>query len=303
LKPVNPVVLKDTLMRVISLREYLQDRELKKRVHQIDSLPTQPERYLELVEAIPSASLKEIVAIIQKDVGITVKILQLVNSPFFGLKSRIEDIYHAISLIGVEILRALVLTLEIFAKFQVKPSQKAELREIFNHSSEVAGFARLIAMEVTQDKTLANDSYMGGLIHDVGRLIILSEFSDAYFKIKKRVADSNKPAYQVEREILNVDHSQLGAYLLGLWGLPELLVETAAHHHSPSAYLCKEFSPLIAVHIADAITYSETNGTIPSNPLPPGLDLDCLNQLDPSLGERIPALIQKINEIKDMALD
>ena len=302
LKPVNPVVLKDTLARVISLGHYLQDRELIKRVHQIDSLPTQPERYLELLEAIPTASIKEIAAIIKKDLAMTVKILQLVNSPFFGIKPRVENIYHAIGLIGVDILRSLVLTLEIFSKFQVKSPLKAELKEIFNHSSDVAGFARLIAMEITQDKVIANDSYLAGLLHDVGKLIILAEFSADYCRIKQRLKDLKKMSRQVEQDILAVDHSQLGAYLLGLWGLPEFLVETAAHHHSPGEYLCKEFSPVLAVHMADAIIGSETDGTPPTTPLPPGLDLDCLNQLDPNLVERIPALIHKINEIKDPPL-
>lgn len=162
----------------------------------------------------------------------------------------------------------------------------------------MANYARIIALEITGDKTMANDSYMSGLIHDVGKLIILSQFIESYFKIKECLASSKKLTFQVEREILQVDHSQLGAYLLGLWGLPEFLVETTAYHHSPAEYLCKEFSPVVAVHIADAIKHCESQGPVPRNRLPNGLAPDCLSHLAPGLVERIPGLINKINEIK-----
>ena len=299
LKPVNAELLKKTLSRVISLRNYLKDRRIKRIVNRMDSLPTQPQRHLELVEAIYNASIKEIAEIIKQDLAMTTKILQLVNSPFWGIKNRIEDIYHAVTLIGVDVLRALVLTLEIFAKFQLKGILKDELNAVFNHSHDVAHYARLITLEITHDKTMANDSYMCGLIHDVGKLIVLSQFTESYFSIKERSLNSHRMPYLVEREILEVDHSQLGAYLLGLWGLPEFLVETAAYHHNLEGYLCDEFSPVLAVHIADAIKHGESGDTVPKSGLPAGLALDCLEKLGPGLVQCIPDMIIKIKEIKE----
>ncbi len=302
LKPVNPTTLKDTLSRVIALRNYLADINLQKVVHRIDSLPTQPQRHLELVQAISSASIKEIADIIKQDLAMTVKVLQLVNSPFWGIKIHIQDISQAVTLIGVDILQALVLTLEIFSKFQVPGPLSEELGGIFNHSRDVADYARVIAAEITHDKIMAYDSYMSGMLHDIGKLIILSYFTESFFKIKERLTRSKKMTDQVEKEILTVSHSQLGAYLLGLWGLPEFLAETAAYHHSPGEYLGNEFSPLTAVHIADAIKHSEADAPTAGTGLPIGLDLKYLDRLNLNLVDRIPYLIARINEINETPL-
>ncbi len=141
-KPVDPVILKNTILRVMALREYLQDNHLKAVINKIKSLPTQPEIHLELLQAISTESIREIGKIIEKNPSIAAKILQLVNSPFFGLKSHINSIFQAVALLGVDTLKALVLSLEIFSKFQVSGSLSKELDEIFSHSIDVASYAR-----------------------------------------------------------------------------------------------------------------------------------------------------------------
>lgn len=305
-KPVDPQVLKHTLSRVMSIRNYLKDSKLSKLVNKIVSLPSQPEVHLQLLQAISTSSLKEIAKIIEKDPAIAAKVLQLVNSPLLGIRKRIESIHHAITMIGVDILKALVLSLEIFSKFRLTGPSRKELDEIFNHCCTVAHYARIIAMEITNDRTTANDAYIGGLLHDIGKVIILSEFNDSYFKIKDRYLQSQRRSdqvktfsFQVEKEILGVGHAKLGAYLLELWGLPEILVETTAYHHSIGEYYYKMFSPVTAVHIADAVKRSETGGTAAMTELPAGLDLAYLEGLNMNIMEKIPASINKINELKN----
>jgi len=293
-KPVNPTELKDALVRVMSLREYLMDEKLTALVNKIDSLPTQPELHVELLHAITTASVKEIAATIKKDLGMMTKILQLVNSPLFGVKKSIDDIQHAITLLGIDILNALVLSLEIFSKFTLTGAAKQELEDIFNHSNDVANYARLIAMEITEDKTVAGNSYMGGMLHDVGKLIILSEFTELYFQIKERADLNNQPVNEIEQELLGVDHSRLGAYLLGLWGIPDILVETTAYHHRPNGYGITNFSPITAVHIADAVKRNESNNG--NAPLPYNMNLDYLRELN--IVDKIPLSIEKINKLK-----
>jgi HD-like signal output (HDOD) protein len=298
-KPVNPTELKNTLIRVMSLREYLKDEKLTALVNKIESLPTQPELHTELLHAITTASVKEIAATIKKDLGMMTKILQLVNSPLFGVKKNIGDIQHAITLLGIDILNALVLSLELFSKFTLTGAAQKELKDIFNHSSDVANYARIIAMEITGDKTVAGNSYMGGMLHDIGKLIILSEFTELYFQIKEQANRSKQPVNEIERQWLGVDHSRLGAYLLGLWGIPDILVETTAYHHCPNGYIMADFSPITAVHIADAVKRNESNN---GNPLLPGnLKLDYLEKLN--VIDKIPLSIEKINKLKSVSLN
>jgi putative nucleotidyltransferase with HDIG domain len=305
-KPVDPQLLKHTLNRVMSLRNYLKDSKLSKLVNKIVSLPSQPEVHLQLHQAISTSSLKEIAKIIEQDPAITAKLLQLVNSPFLGIRERIESIHHAITMIGLDILNALVLSLEIFSKFHLTGLSRKELDEIYNHCRSVAHYARIIAIEITNDRTTANDAYIGGLLHDIGKVLILSKFNDLYFKIKNHYLQSQRKSdqvkifsFQVEKEILGVCHAKLGAYLLALWGLPEILVETTAYHHNIGEYYCKMFSPVTAVHIADAVKRSETDSTNTTTELPLGLDLAYLEGLNMKIMEKIPALISKINELKN----
>lgn len=295
IKPVAPHLLRDTLVRVMSVRNYLKDNRLKELVAQIQALPSQPWVHLALMEAIATSSFEEVAAIIEKKPAISAKILQMVNSPFFGVKEPVETIRQAIRLIGVDILQALVMALEIFSKFPTTGHLQEEKDAIFRHSSEVANYARIIALEFTGDEQIANDAYFGGLIHDVGKLVTLSQFTDTYFKIKERANGSGTPFFQGEQEMLGANHAKTGAYLLGVWGLPEILVETAAYHHSPGEYYCKGFSPAIAVHIADAVRHNEYSGL--NGQLPDGLALPCLEELN--LTEKIPASIRRIHQLRN----
>jgi HD-like signal output (HDOD) protein len=297
-KPVNEKVLQETLLRVMTLMKDLNDKRLLKFINSLQSLPTRPELHLELLQAISTASAVEIAAVIEKDPAMTIKILQLVNSPYFGIREPIKNIYQAVSLLGSDILNGLVLSLEIFSKFPFTGASKRELEEIFNHSTEVANYARVMTLEITGKRELANDAYTGGMIHDVGKLVLLSGCNDDYFAVKERARRFRQPFFQLERELLGVDHSKIGAYLMGLWGLPQILVETAAYHHSPGDYYCREFSPVTAVHLADAVKRDETNSreTDHGTDLPSGIEADCLEKLD--IVEKIPAAVTKIYSMK-----
>lgn len=297
-KPVEPEILKDTLMRVMNLMKELRDPGLKALLNKIHSLPTQPELHLELLQAVSSGSIKEIGSIIEKDPSITVKVLQLVNSPFLGVNRHITDIIHAVTLLGIDILKGLVLSLEIFSKFPLSGMARRELDNIFAHCTSVANYARVIASEIFADKDLANESYMGGMVHDVGKLVILSNFTEQYFAIKEEVEQTGQSSYDIERRVLGTDHARLGAYLLGLWGLPEMLVSTVAYHHTPAAYYYKTFSPVLAVHIANALKSNEETGmVVDTKSLPPDVDLTLIRELN--LIEKILPAMRAVYYIKN----
>lgn len=297
-KPVDAVVLKSAILKVMTLRNYLKDEQLHKIVNKIEALPPHPELHLELLHAIASTSVNKIVNIIKRDVGLTVRLLHLVNSPFMGIRTQVDSIYRAVNLLGMEMLQALVLSLEIFNQFPLMGKSKQELTRLFDHSTDVADYARLIAMEITGDKKIANDSYIAGMIHDVGKLVILSSFGDTYFRIQDYIREAGTLSYIAEQDFLGIDHTKLGAYLLGLWGLPEILVGAAAYHHFPEDFFETSFSPITAVHIADTIKHSEVRGLSTSG-LPLGLNIAYLDGMRINLLEKIPRFIGSISSLKD----
>jgi putative nucleotidyltransferase with HDIG domain len=302
IKPVDPIILKDTLLRLLSLMSNFENKNLKKLINQIQSLPSQTKLHLELLKAISSGSAKAIANIIKKDVAITIKVLQLANSPFLGIRKPIKDILQAVSLLGVDILKGLVLSSEIFSKFDLTGRSNLELEEIFTHCTDVANYAQVISLEISDDRVLANDAYMGGMIHDVGKLILLSNFEEEYFKIKDKATMESIPMHTMEKKILGIDHSHLGAYLLGLWGLPETLIETVAYHHNPGEYYNKQFSPVLSVYIADAVKRHEEKNVQRNqyNVLPPIIEAAFLEELN--LREKVPMAVNKIYNIKEPSL-
>ncbi len=299
LKPVDATLLKNTLLRVIHLMKDLNDQSLLCLINKIHALPSYPQMHLEMQRAIVGGSVKEIVAIIEKDPGLVVKVLQLANSPFLGVRHDIRDINQAVVLLGVDLLKGLVLYLEICNKFPVTGAAKKELTAIFEHSMEVANYARIIALEVSGNRSIGNDAFIGGMIHDVGKLILLTNFKGNYLKIKLQALHSQQPTFEVENELLGVDHARLGAYLLGLWGLPELLVETVAYHHRPRDYYDKTFSPVLAVYIANAIKHAESKGRLLDGPggIPDTIDYSILEELN--LNEPVLCAMNKIYDIKE----
>lgn len=309
LKPVDPLELKETLTRVLDLQEWVNSPSLKKIIHQIGSFPTPPEIYSELLQAITTCSIKEIAKVVEQNPGITARVLQLANTPFFGRRGEVSNITEAIMLLGIDILKGVVIASEAFSKFQPATVQaKKEVDEIFKHSVEVANIARLTVMEITGDRTLANIAYTGGLVHDIGKLIILLYFPEYYFKIKNSYIrnqfehwENNRnivSIFQIEKELLGVDHAQLGGYLLGLWGLPEMIIEIAAYHHHPESYFYENFSVVTAVHIGDSLQHGKES--FPDYEAFPGLNEDYINRLN--LGEKLLLLSSRIDESRKHSL-
>jgi len=249
LKPVEAQLLKNTLSRVMALMKELQDQELRNIITKIQVLPSLPELHLELVKAITTGMVKEIGGVILKDPAMAAKILQLVNSPMMGVKQHIKDIYHAVTLLGVDIIKALVLSLEVFMKFPLRGGSAVELAEIFRHCSDVAAYARFIAMEITANR-------------------------------------------------------KLGAYLLSIWGLPEVLVESVAYHHKPAENNHIHFSPAWAVNLADLVKRKENSCTDPVQLLRDITLPDTITQQEffRCLENKLPAAVYKIDAVKQQQL-
>ena len=221
----------------------------------MSSLPSLPEQYERIMEELQSedASLPKIGEIIESDVAMTAKILQLVNSAFFGLSQHVSSPAQAAMLLGVDTIRTLVLTTGVFSQFDKDTCDTIDLNSVWSRSAQIGALARAIAMSETDDKLIGDYAFMSGMLVDIGQFVFAANMTPDLAKAWHEAQASGKPDWVIERELFGHSHMNVGAYLVGLWGLPNPIIEAVAYHHTPSDYRVTSFSALTAVHVANAI--------------------------------------------------
>jgi HD-like signal output (HDOD) protein len=255
-KPCDPQELKLRLAQAFGTRDLLQNSALKAIVSGLKSIPSLPAFYDELMQELQSAdtSMTRVAAIISKDVGMTAKILQLANSAFIGLRCNVSSPTQAVCMIGTEMVRALVLSVHIFSQLEGKPRLGDSWTALWEHSLQVGSLAQQIAAAEKCPKLVVDECFTAGLLHDVGKAVLLAEMPKAYCAILDRIAATpGMTPRAVEHEDLGCTHADVGAYLMGIWGLPSPLLQAVAFHDHPADSLESRFCTLVAVHSADAI--------------------------------------------------
>jgi HD-like signal output (HDOD) protein len=197
--------------------------------------------------------------LIEKDAAISAKVLQVVNSAFFGVPRRVSYVRDAMSYLGTNMVRNLVLSVETFRAFEPSSSTGVDPDAMQKHAVLVGQ----AASRYLDDKRQKEDAFTAGVLHDVGNLVLATQFQDELRAINQRVKTGGERT-EAEREIVGATHAEIGAFLLGIWALPYSIVEAVAHHHLPDAVAHTEFDVLCAVHVADALT---SEGASAPNPL------------------------------------
>jgi HD-like signal output (HDOD) protein len=231
----------------------LEKDGMQRIVSKLDSIPIIPEVYMKLLNKfqIPNVPIKAIGDLIAKDISLTTKVLQIANSAMLAHKGEITTPNQAAIFLGLNTLRALILYVEVFFNNSYKQVDDFSVKKLEYHSREVAKNAlKIIEYEDRED--LADSAYVSGLLHDFGQLVILNSFKDDYAPILDKSKDENIPLWKVEREKFDVDHAEVAAYLLGIWGLPDDIVEAVLYHHEPSKFINKDFCALSAIHFANS---------------------------------------------------
>lgn len=262
-KPCSIETLKNAVNRAVSLRDLLTTSTLKQLVSRLGSIPSVPPLYLELTECLksPDASIEKAGAIIQKDMGMTAKVLQLVNSALFGAAGRITSAADAVVYLGLDTIRALVLTLHAFSEFQPGAAASFSIDELWQHSLATGALAERVIRTIPSS-TAAQYDQMGmvGLLHDVGRLVLAANLPESYEQAHRLAEERRMVYWEAEREVFGSTHAEVGAYLFGIWGLPEAIVEAAAYHHMPARCPHPATAILTALHVADALEYPHGGG-------------------------------------------
>ncbi|MCK4303332.1 MAG: HDOD domain-containing protein [Candidatus Eisenbacteria sp.] len=255
-KPCDAQVLKATIQRLCSLHGLLQSDHLKGLVAQMKSIPSLPSLYTQIINELESEnpSIKTVGAIIARDVGMTAKILQMVNSAFFGLRRRVSDPTHAVNLLGVDTVKNLVLSVHVFSSSKAA-KLPFSLGALWNHSMTVGMLAKRLARAETAQPTVIEDALGAGMLHDLGKLILAANLPEKYEQVSTLAEQEGIELLKAEQEVVGTTHAELGAYLLGLWGLPDSVVEALAFHHAPQGDSSTGFRPLTAVHAANALDH------------------------------------------------
>ncbi|MBM3879764.1 MAG: HDOD domain-containing protein [Verrucomicrobia bacterium] len=259
-KPCPLPVLKSAVSRIHGLNRRLQRPEVRLLAARLSSLPSIPSVYFRMLEALESCdvSVETIGAILAEDPGLTAKVLQLVNSAFFGFARPVANGAEAVQLLGVGRILSLALAVNLFAGLEAAIFKNLPLQPLLDHSLLTGLWAGRIVQLEGGDRNLYNLAFTGGLLHDVGKLVLATNLPDPYRQTLAHAERTHVPLAEHEQNAFGATHADVGGYLLGIWGLPVPLVEAVALHHEPSKGIDTNFSPLTAIHVANALAVDQT---------------------------------------------
>ncbi|MEK9629286.1 MAG: HDOD domain-containing protein [Nitrospinota bacterium] len=238
-------------------------------------IPTLPEIYYDFKEAMedPEGSFEQISVIISTDTGLTVRLLQIVNSAFYGFPSQIETISHAISVVGLEQLNNLVLSTVVMDRFKGIPDSVINMESFWKHSIACGLAARVIASHRKEINT--ERFFVAGMLHDIGRLVIALSAPFSILGVFMRCKSEKIPLHEAEKDILGFNHTDVGKHLLTDWSLPEFHQKVVGNHHSSVADLDSGI-----LNIADHIANDLKLGDSGEASFPPPFDQEIWSKLE-----------------------
>ncbi|MDF3069270.1 MAG: hypothetical protein K0R38_4871 [Polyangiaceae bacterium] len=278
-KPCDGQLLRSTLESACNLRGLLAKPELRQLVGGSNELPSAPRTFIELSNTLanPSASARAVSEIIEQDIAISARVLQLVSSAFYGLPRAVTSIGGAVAYLGVEVIKAIVLSVEVSRMFPLTQSvPDFSVDALQQRGTRVSQFAkRILGHEPGGDVVL-----VAGLLQDSGQLVLASRAAARFGLALSTAAVRKQPLGAVETEMFGASHADIGAYLLGLWGLPPRVVHAVAHHLEPQRTGARVFDAAAALYVANALI---TDADVPAlDEVPPhaiALDLGFLRRV------------------------
>jgi putative nucleotidyltransferase with HDIG domain len=224
----------------------IDTKALRSRVERINNLPTIPmvlKRLISIVEN-PSVSLGEISEFISSDPALTTKVLRMVNSPVYGFPGRISSVSQAVVLLGTNVVKGLLFGVSVFELMQ------QSMIGLWEHSLGVAILSRLIAKRKGLKEP--EEASVAGLLHDIGKVIFILQLPQEYQKAMDQAEARGITMAEAEKDLLDVTHAHVGAWVAQSWRFPANLVDVINYHHRPQ--LAKSAPAEVAiVHLADIL--------------------------------------------------
>lgn len=266
-------IASDNVAPSIALHRVWENPSLKDLVKAMKYIPTMPTIYAEMMQELKKIepSITTIGEIIERDLGMTSKFLQVVNSPYYGVPAIITNPAHAATLLGFDATKALVLSIGVFARVERLRVKGFSVQRLWKHSVNVGLWARAIAQQERMDASTTEDAFTAGLLHDVGTLAYVMNRPDDYRVVLGDVDKNKGLTHHAEARVFGATHAEMGAVLVNNWGLKESVAEAIAFHHNPLEAGTSHLSLLTTVHAADILDYESqaANGEVSMYELDP----------------------------------
>jgi putative nucleotidyltransferase with HDIG domain len=250
-KPGETATLKAAIAQTQLLKRLLSSDRLAALVGSVGTLPSCPRAFQEISACLrqPNASAADAARIIGRDAAMTANLMKLVNSAFFGQRRPFSSVERALAYLGLDTVAALALGHSLFQNGGSSPPGGVNLENLWKHSLQTAMAARAIALVEKLPTARAEEAFMAGMLHDIGRVVYAT----------RSCAKPGQPESSNEDTVEQVDrhHAEVGAYLLGLWGFPSHVVEAVALHHTPVLRADSGFDLTVLINIADRISHAD----------------------------------------------
>jgi putative nucleotidyltransferase with HDIG domain len=240
-KPCDSATIKAAIHQAQTLRESLSLPWLAALVGRVGTLPSPPRAFQEILACLqePTASVVEAARVIGRDAAMTANIMKLVNSAFFGARRPVANVDRAVAYLGLDTLGTLVLGHSLFHGGAPSRIKGFRLEELWDHTLLTATTARAIAVSEKYSPIKIEEAFLAGMLHDVGKIV----FATANLPLDDAMAQMQE------------HHAEVGAYLLGIWGFPNSIVEAVAMHHHPSRASGGDFGLAGLIHVADRLAH------------------------------------------------
>jgi HD-like signal output (HDOD) protein len=277
-KPCEPKLLESVIQRCLLLHDLLHGSQVPALVGRIRKLPAVPRIYAKLQQMVKddSATVSEVARLISTDSAITARILQIVNSAFFRLARRVTNIEQAVSYLGFTTVRNIAMSAEIFSQWSTTVLGPIDPEKLQAHAQQVSAAAR----GLTAKTAIVDDAMLAGLLHDIGYWVLAQECPTDLQAAVNLAAQSPMQLHEAETQVFGVSHAEVGAYLLGIWGLPYPVIEAVAHHHAPQRVASSQFDVLAALAVAHSLTPGDSTAFKADLPADAGVDATYLASVE-----------------------
>ncbi len=253
-KPCEASYIKNIIVSALELKKFVKNKDLMRLIHNVAALPAQPDIYFEIENELRNedVSFEALALIIAKEPALVAQILHIVNSGFFGLSRNINNITEALSFLGINSVKSIILFLNTFTNPNNKPAINTYCKRIAVHSLIVANIAKNIGKELKLSRDTIDILFVSGLLHDIGKLVFV--YIPDFLENKKTLIETwDISECEAENMLTRTTSNLVGAYLLGIWGFPPSVFNTVGNYCYPKLDSNNKITPELIIKIANQL--------------------------------------------------
>jgi HD-like signal output (HDOD) protein/CheY-like chemotaxis protein len=259
-KPFDTMKLRETVRRSFAAQERIADRGLRGIVTSLRSIPSLPQAHYALLRELEDdhTAASNIARLVTEDAGLSVKVLQLANSPMFGQGYVITSPTDAVMCLGTELIAAIVLAQSLFRHYESLAHWEINLQQVWSHCWQTAFFAQQICREMHFSRKAGEEAFLAGLLHETGRFILVDNFPKQFQGACQAARQTASPLAPRMRETFLTSPAQITAYVLELWGMPTSVIDAIAAQDHLDGVQDGKFTLGSALYVADGIAARKT---------------------------------------------